>query len=185
MWNGAFFEWSDILMHELTLELHHYSDNCPSLQPNVESQMIFDDISDDSDEFTDGYQPLDPSGPSAHHGSRSTLTIVSSTGIFRCSIHWCHCAKSPDQYVQLLLRAKLFLASFKNPKTAFTFEVLDHFWVDALECKTAAMNFMSKIRRITDEAFPARVPVGVPINQMIFSFLPYNTGPLLGTTVSG
>jgi hypothetical protein len=69
MWNGAFFEWLDILMHELTLELHHYPDNCPSFQPNVELQMIFDDISDDSDEFMDGYQPLDPSGPTAHHGS--------------------------------------------------------------------------------------------------------------------
>jgi hypothetical protein len=69
MWNGAFFERLDILMHELTLELHHYPNNCPSFQPNAESQMIFEDISDDSDEFTDGYQPSDPSGPSAHHGS--------------------------------------------------------------------------------------------------------------------
>jgi hypothetical protein len=185
MWNGAFFEWWDILMHELTSELHHYPNNCPFFQPNAELQMIFEDISDDSDEFMDGYQPSDFSGPSTHHGSQSTLTMVSSTGIFRHSICWCHCTKLPDQYVQLLLCAKLFLASFKNPKTAFTFKVLDHLWVDALECKTAVMNSMSKIRRITDEAFPAWVPVGVPINQMIFSFLPYNTGPLLGTTVSG
>ncbi|KIM74954.1 hypothetical protein PILCRDRAFT_79556, partial [Piloderma croceum F 1598] len=86
------------------------------------------------------------------------LTIVASTGIFKRSIRWCHCAKSSKRFVQLLLRAKLFPASFKNPKTAFTFEVLDQFQLDALECKTAAMNFMSKIGRVTDEAFPSRVP---------------------------
>jgi hypothetical protein len=132
----------------------------------------------------DGHQPSDPSGPTAHHRSQSTLTIVSSTGIFWHSIHWRHCTKSLDQYVQLLLHAKLFLASFKNPKTAFTFEVLDHFRVDALECKTAVMNFMSKICRITDEAFLAWVPVGLPMNRIIFLLLPYSTGPLSGTTVS-
>ncbi|KAI0245727.1 hypothetical protein BJV78DRAFT_1092930, partial [Lactifluus subvellereus] len=73
------------------------------------------------------------------------LVIISSTGIFHQSIQWCPCAKSLAQYTQLLLHAKLFSASFKNPKTAFTFEVLNHFWVNTLECKTAAMNFMSKI----------------------------------------
>jgi hypothetical protein len=60
-----------------------------------------------------------------------------------------------------LLRAKLFPASFIHPETAFTFDVLDHFRIDALECKTAAMNFMSKIARISNEAFPATVPVGL------------------------
>jgi hypothetical protein len=68
---------------------------------------------------------------------------------------------------------KLFLASFKNPKIAITFEVLDHFRVDALECKTAVMNFTSKVCHITDEVFPARVPVGVLINWIIFLLLPY------------
>jgi hypothetical protein len=62
-----------------------------------------------------------------------------------------------------LVRAKLFPASFKHPETAFTFEVLDHFHIDALECKTAAMNFMSKIVRISNEAFPGKVPVRQPI----------------------
>jgi hypothetical protein len=154
-------------MHQLTLDLHHYPDDCPSVPINIETQMMFGlDISDEGDEFADGYDPLEPSASTTHSGTRSHLIIISSTGIFRRSIRWCHCAKSPDQYVQLLLRAKLFPASFKNPKTAFTFEVLDHFRVDALECKTAAMNFMSKIQRITDEAFPSRVPVSLPMNRM-------------------
>ena len=166
MWNGRFFERSDLLTNRLTLDLHHYPDDCLS---NTEAQMMFDlDLSDEADEFEDGDLPSEPSGSATHSGSRSNIIIVSSTGIFKRTVRWCHCAKSPDQFVELLLRAKLFPASFKNPKTAFTFEVLDHFRLDALECKTAAMNFMSKIRRITDEAFPSHVPVSVPINRIGF-----------------
>ena len=168
MWNGRFFERSDLLAQGLCLDVRHYPDDCPSIPLNTETQMMFDlNISDESDELSDGDQPSVAS-ESTQFGSRSNLIIVSSTGIFTRSVRWCHCAKSPEQYVQLLLRAKLFPASFKNPKTAFTFEVLDHFRVDALECKTAAMNFMSKIRRITNEAFPSRVPVSPPMDWKMF-----------------
>ena len=128
MWNGCFFEPSDLLTHGLSLDFCHYPDDCPFILLNVETQMMFDlNISDGADEIDDGYQPSEPSKPTTHSRSRSDLTVVSSTGIFTRSVRWCNCTKSPDQYVQLLLRAKLFPASFKNPKTAFTFEVLDHF----------------------------------------------------------
>ena len=141
-------------------------------------------LSDEADKFEDGDLPSEPFGLMTFVESRSNLIIVSSTGIFKRSVRWCHCAKSSDQYVQLLLQAKLFPASFKNPKTAFTFEVLDHFRVDALECKTAAMNFMSKIRRITDEAFPSRVPVSFPINSLEFPLLTCGIGQISRATLS-
>ena len=89
---------------------------------------------------------------------KSNLIIVSSTGIFKRQVLWCRCPNRSKPYVQLL-HAKLFPASFKRPTTAFTFDVLDYFRIDALECKTAAMNFMSKLGRISNEAFPADVPV--------------------------
>jgi CxC2 like cysteine cluster associated with KDZ transposases len=177
MWNGTFFERSDLLTHELTIDLCHFPDDCHSIPLNLETHTIFyPDSPDEADEFTDGHFPdgdqsAGTSGSTAHSGSRSKLTIVSSTGIFTRWIRWCHCAKSADQYVQLLLRAKLFPASFKNPKTAFTFEVLDHFRLDALECHTAAMNFMSKIGRITDEVFPSRVPVSGPMHRILFPLI--------------
>ncbi|KAG2108609.1 uncharacterized protein F5147DRAFT_799314, partial [Suillus discolor] len=57
-----------------------------------------------------------------------------------------------------LLQAGLFPASTTRPRTAFTFEVLDHFLIDALECKTSAMSFFEKIRRLTNNAFPDTVP---------------------------
>jgi CxC2 like cysteine cluster associated with KDZ transposases len=164
MWNGRFFERSDLLTRGLCLNLCHYPDDCPCLPLNAETQAMFDlDTFDGAKGIDDGYHPSEPSEPTAQYKTRSDLTIVSSTGIFTCSVRWCTCTKSPDQCVQLLLRAKLFPASFKNPKTVFTFEVLDHFRIDALECKTAAMNFMSKLGRITNEAFPSQVPVSGPM----------------------
>jgi len=57
-------------------------------------------------------------------------------------------------------------ASFKNLKMAIAFEVLDHFRLDALECKTAALNFMSKIRQIMDEVIPSQVPVSILIDRI-------------------
>jgi hypothetical protein len=141
------FKWSDLLTQELIMDLAHYPDDCPSIPSNKENKMMQINFSH-------------PSGSTVHSGSQSTLTIVASTRIFKRSIWWCHCIKSLKWFVQLLLRAKLFPASFKNPKTAFMFDVLDQFQLDALECKTVAMNFMSKIRRITDEVFPSLVLIG-------------------------
>ena len=178
MWNGHFFERSDLLTRSLLLDLCHYPDDCPTVRSGTDTDIPFNlNLSDEDNDFTDVYQPSEAE-PTPHSVLKSDLTIVSSTGICTRSVQWCKCAKSPDRFVELLLRAKLFLASFKNPKTAFTFEVLDHFRVDALECKMAAMNFMSKLRRITNEAFPSRVPVSNPIDWMSILIVYCNTGPL-------
>jgi hypothetical protein len=184
MWNGQFFERSDLLT-QLCLDLCHHPDDCPSTLPDGRTHMTSDlDVYDDDDDPGHVYQPPEASESTTNSGSKTNVTIVSSNGIFQRSIRWCRCAKSAGQYVQLLLRAKLFPASFKNPKTAFTFEVLDHFQLDSLECKTAAMNFMSKIRRITNEVFPALVPVSHLMDQMMFPLLSCSAGSLSRVTQS-
>jgi hypothetical protein len=53
----------------------------------------------------------------------------------------------------------IFPASFNRPKTAFTFRVLDDFLLDNLECSTSAMNYYSKLQRMTSSMFPHLVPV--------------------------
>ncbi|KAG1720292.1 hypothetical protein EDB19DRAFT_1836061 [Suillus lakei] len=57
-----------------------------------------------------------------------------------------------------LFQAGLFPASFTRPKTAFTFSVLDDFLLDNLECGTSAINYYSKICRLTLSIFPLMVP---------------------------
>ena len=59
-----------------------------------------------------------------------------------------------------LMAAGLFPATFQNPKTAFTFRVLEEFHMDNRECKTTPNQFISRLRRLTSDEFPNTVPVG-------------------------
>ena len=171
IWNGSFFQKSDLLQRQLAIHIPHHPDKCPTFphiyRKNNPSNINISALREESADHSAETYAQD-SG--THFRSKSKLVVVSSNGIFNRSVRWCHCIRSSDQFALNLIRAKLFPASFKNPQTVFTFEVLDHFRVDALECKTAAMNFMSKIRRITDEAFPSRVPVSSKTYWMQDSF---------------
>jgi len=88
------------------------------------------------------------------------ITLVDSAGIFIHSVKWCRCNWSDDQEKHLqLLQHRLFPSTFSKPQTAFTFNVLDEFLIDSLECKTSASSFYSKLRRLTNNAFPDTLPV--------------------------
>ena len=63
---------------------------------------------------------------------------------------------SPD--IQMF-QHRFFPASFNRPKTVFTFRVLNDFLLDSLECSTSAMNYYSKLWRMTSSMFPHLVPV--------------------------
>ena len=86
--------------------------------------------------------------------------MVDSAGIFVHAVKWCWCdgAKEQDKHLQLL-RCSLFPSTVTKPQTAFTFNVLDEFLIDELECKTLASSFYSKLRRLTNNAFPDSLPV--------------------------
>src|SRR5882724_10023309 len=84
-------------------------------------------------------------------GSQDTLVIAHSNGVFHHHIQWCACPGSAPYHIQLF-RHGLFLASVIHPKTAFTFDVLDHFYMDAMEFKTAGWSFFQKLRRFTNNA---------------------------------
>lgn len=88
----------------------------------------------------------------------NVMVIVDCSGVHQRRISWCYCSGAPDKHIQLL-RGRLFPATTKRPSTAFTFNVLDYFHIDAVECKTAAFNFFSKMRRLTNYMVPGAVPV--------------------------
>jgi hypothetical protein len=88
------------------------------------------------------------------------ITVVDSSGIFVHVVKWCKCNGASDQDKHLqLLRHRLFPSTVFKPQTAFTFNVLDEFLIDSLECKTSASSFYSKLRRLTNNAFPDTLPV--------------------------
>jgi len=181
LFNGQYFENSDLDDLGLVIDVRNHSHECIPRSSFMQNTPTSDHhLSEDEDHLSEAFhESSDPSvaGQSANqprgafisdrHGDRtgSDLICVSSTGIFKRQVQWCQCPNKPAPFVQLL-RSKLFPASFNRPETAFTFEVLDHFHLDALECKTAAMNFMSKIVRISNEAFPGKIPVHIPFLQI-------------------
>ena len=87
------------------------------------------------------------------------MTVVDRSGIHEIGVSWCCCSGAPEHDMQLMM-AGLFPATFHNPKTAFTFRVLEDFHLDNLECKTTPSQFFSRLRRLTNDELPNTVPVG-------------------------
>ncbi|KAG1771386.1 hypothetical protein EV702DRAFT_1049008 [Suillus placidus] len=88
---------------------------------------------------------------------KTRLTVVDTSGVHTMLIWFCQCTDARKKDTQLF-EMGLFPASFARLKTAFTFALLDGFILDNLECGTSAMNYYSKLRRITSSAFPHLVP---------------------------
>jgi|SRR5882757_102678 hypothetical protein len=86
------------------------------------------------------------------------ITVVDSSGVHEIGVSWCSCHDAPERDMQLMM-AGLFPATFRKPKTAFTFRVLEDFHLNNLECKTTPSQFFSRLRRLTNDEFPNTVPV--------------------------
>ena len=158
MYNGRCFERFDLNDLEFTIDLQYHTHECAPTKTKTDMfGALAPDLSDEDND--DNHAFLDHTS-AERIPVTSNLIFVLSTGIFKCWVKWCRFPNTSKPYVQLL-QAKLFPASFTRPNTAFTFDVLDHFRIDSLKCKTAAMNFMSKLVHISNEAFLADVPVSI------------------------
>ncbi|KAL4073924.1 hypothetical protein J3A83DRAFT_4357851 [Scleroderma citrinum] len=79
---------------------------------------------------------------SPYTGYENCLVLVHTNGIHYCNVKYCTCVGAEDSHLQLTM-AGLFPATTKQPRTAFTFHVLDDFIRD---------------NRITSNGFPHLVP---------------------------
>jgi hypothetical protein len=91
---------------------------------------------------------------------RNEFVFVANSGIYRRSVQRCVCPNAPETHIQLL-QMWFFPATLKRPSTAFTFNVLNQFHIEAMECKTSVHNFYSTLRRVTNNAFPSSIPVNI------------------------
>lgn len=177
----GFFEASDLDNLGFKLDIRPHTHDCSpqSSRPAGSYSDIYPISDDDGDDWEDDDETtINDSYGSEFRRLASDVgktVIVASTGVFKRSLQWCTCPNAPKKHIQLL-RARLFPATFINPKSAFTFEVLDHFRLDALECRTSAMNFMSKLSRRTNEIFPGTVPVRIYSLTCYSSRLMYRPG---------
>ena len=155
-WTGSFFQ--DTSLSKIGLEIHLGHGGCPCPNSQQYDQDIFD--WDDTEDEVDDADLMDFPHPPAmpKETGRPTITVVDKSGIHLLCIRYCTCLGAPTHDVQLF-KMGMFPASFGRPKTAFTFTVLDDFLLDNLECGTSAMNYYSKLRRVTSSILPHLVPV--------------------------
>ncbi|KAG2127671.1 hypothetical protein DEU56DRAFT_758558 [Suillus clintonianus] len=139
----------------LHIHLAHDGTPCPS-STNYSSDF-FQWSDTDADNNIDNDYPEGPFFQPVRDPDHPAITVVDKSGVHSLSIWYSHCPSALSQDMQLF-QAGLFLASFTRPKTAFTFAVLDDFLLDNLECRTSAMNYYSKICRLTSSIFPLMVP---------------------------
>ncbi|KAK6988503.1 hypothetical protein R3P38DRAFT_3332031 [Favolaschia claudopus] len=155
-WNGKFFEKVDLDKIGLTIFFGHRGEPCPSLRA---SESVQDNLDNDNAIEDDGDEAWEDEIQTGFIGDR--LRFVHTTGIFVRRVGWCCCSDEGGDTLPhdlQLLDAKMYPASSNKPSTAFTFNVLDDFALDSLECKTAALTFLTKLRRMTNSAFPLSTP---------------------------
>ena len=105
----------------------------------------------DSFTLTLGHSGLDCPAP---QGGPHNITVVSSTGIQHVRIIYCGCSaagSSAFPYLQLF-RAKLFPASYKSPRTVFTFECLRLFHILTLQGKLTGFDYYTSLERLTNNS---------------------------------
>lgn len=152
-WNRDFFE--DTSMTRLGLEIYLGHEGLPCLV--LGNMQEWEDTNEPIYELPNDLTTITEL---PIWNGRDCTTVVDKSGVHSLVIRFCQCPNSctPDKQ---LFEAGMFLASFTQPKTAFTFPVLDGFLLDNLECGTSALNYYSKLRRMTSSIFPHLVPVRV------------------------
>ncbi|KAI0058276.1 hypothetical protein BV25DRAFT_1781159, partial [Artomyces pyxidatus] len=85
------------------------------------------------------------------HPHTSTLTVIDITGIHKLSVKFCNCADSrtANNYDQVL-RARLWLATVKRPRTATMLHTCKLSHALTLQGKTNAYDFWNVLCRVTD-----------------------------------
>ncbi|KAI6002609.1 hypothetical protein F5J12DRAFT_783782 [Pisolithus orientalis] len=150
-WNGRFFEDFTLQLVGLVLHLGH------ARVPCLAGEGSWEDAASHVDEE---WEDIEESQQLAHLNpldDRNYLTVVDTGGMHFCNVQYCNCPGSEDSHCQLTM-ASLFLATTKALRTVFTFQVLDNFIRHNVECGTSAMNYYSKLQRVTSSTFPHLVP---------------------------
>ncbi|KAG1744530.1 uncharacterized protein EDB91DRAFT_1050678, partial [Suillus paluster] len=153
LWNGRFYETTTLQAQGYIMYLGHGGEPCPNLSHQPDPSP-WEDLGSMEDVFA---QEEGDTINDTQSGV-SNLVIVHSTGVYSHSVSWCWCPGAEKAHHLHLMKARLFPASITRPQSAFTFDVLDNFLIDTLECKTSAMSFYQKLRRFTNNAFPDKIP---------------------------
>ncbi len=142
--------------------------------PNTVDATRFDVAAADACDMPHIEEPVLKPFPTLHgasnrrkprYGSTLTMVVVDISGVHELPVVFCGCANAASRDIQLM-HMGLYPATWRRPQTAFTFSVLDDFLLTNKECKTPALSYYSRLRRITSDTFPHMVPVS-PLCQAV------------------
>ncbi len=164
-WTGTHFQPAWLSEVGLKIYLGHQGNPCP----NGEA-LDFTDVDDSEDSANEGASSEQKKEQKKEEqkqfhpifGVPRRCWIVDVSGIHSLEVVFCSCSEQRGKHIQLL-NMDLWPASFVRVKTLFTFRLLSDFRLDNLEAQTSAYHYFAKLRRITNPAFPAQVPVCVYI----------------------
>lgn len=96
------------------------------------------------------------------------MVVVHTNGIHYLPVHVCRCPNSATEDIQLL-QMRYYPSTYKRIGTIFTFQLLDDYLLENLECQTSTYNYFQKLRRMTNKAIPQSIPVSNVLNQFKFT----------------
>ena len=165
----------------LVLFLGHGGDPCPGVQPNdlvnqwedvEEEEVLGEDIGTDEEEPAAEEEEEEEENLNMGRTDTTMLTLVHKGGIVSQPVRWCNCQGGLEHHLQLL-HLGLYPATQKQPKTAFTLDVLNYFHIDSMVCNTAASSFFAKLRRLTANANRGKVQVSDVLPQECCALISY------------
>ncbi|KAH9167425.1 hypothetical protein EDB89DRAFT_1910024 [Lactarius sanguifluus] len=159
-WTGKYFVLSWMREVGISLCLGHSGDLCPNQSSQMDCNNEDHQVGSQNEYDTATDLGFGNSKPD-HRDKEGNpiITVIDRSGIHEIGVSWCRCPEAPEHEMQLMT-AGLFPATFRNPKTVFTFWVLEDFHLDNLECKTTPSQFFSRLWRLTNDEFLNTVPVG-------------------------
>jgi len=88
----------------------------------------------------------------------TSFIVLAENGVHNTLVEFCDCIGAQPHKVQLL-RSRLFPATIKDPKMAFTFSLLRAYRIHSFESKGSAHDYLGALQRLTNNARPSTVSV--------------------------
>lgn len=162
-WTGQYFTPSWLWRVGLSIDLGHRGLSCPWYQQNLDTEMVSIEALDSElmdEEDAEDYNWVDPGKPTSTNIVGSTIMIIVHTnGIHYLPVRTCRCPNAQPEDIQMM-EMSFYPSTYKNTKTMFTFQLLDDYLLDNLECQTSSHHYFQKLRRMTNPTLPQSVPVG-------------------------
>lgn len=101
------------------------------------------------------------------------MVVVHTNGIHYLPVRFCRCPNAATEDIQLI-QMRYYPSTYKQVRTVFTFQLLDDYLLENLECQTSTYHYFQKLRRMTNKAVPQSIPVSNVFD--LFMFMIYSLG---------